>query len=131
MIERHERNPSADRAGAHASARLINSLHVTVDASLNNIKPGQSVLARISEEWTPYLREQWWPVAQQKNTLIFEQTWLPASTSRARLSALIGLVGEPFRFRRTLRNVLLIAYKAEPDAAAADDPGAAGESASA
>ena len=88
-------------------------LHVTVDASLNGIKPGQSVLVRVGEAWTPYLREQWWPVGQQKNTLIFERP----STSvyePGTIISIIGLIGEPFKFRRTLRNVLLIAYKADP-----------------
>ena len=97
--------------------RRINDTHqqlqVTVDASLIGIKPGQSVLVRIGEDWTPYLREQWWPVSQQKNSLIFER---PASDTYepGTIVSLIGLVGEPFRFRRTLRNVLLIAYRAEP-----------------
>ncbi|MEO8393300.1 MAG: hypothetical protein ABI700_09940 [Chloroflexota bacterium] len=97
--------------------RMINDthqqLHVTVDASLNGIKPGQSVLVRVGEDWTPYLREQWWPVAQQKNTLIFER---PAALvyEPGTVVSLIGLIGEPFRFRRTLRNVLLVVYHAEP-----------------
>jgi Iron-sulfur cluster binding domain of dihydroorotate dehydrogenase B len=88
-------------------------LHITVEPSLSSVKPGQSVLARVSEEWTPYLREQWWPVLQQKNTLIVERPvnirYEPGS-----IVSLIGLIGDPFRFRRTLRNVLLIAYNAEP-----------------
>ena len=88
-------------------------LHVTVDSSLSGIKPGQSVLARVSETWNPYLREQWWPVIAQKNTLIVER---PASThyEPGTVVSLIGLIGQPFRFRRTLRSVLLIAYNAEP-----------------
>lgn len=88
-------------------------LHVTVDTSLTGIKSGQSVLARVGEEWTPYLREQWWPVLQQKNTLIVER---PVSVryEPGSIVSLIGLIGDPFRFRRTLRNVLLIAYNAEP-----------------
>jgi hypothetical protein len=88
-------------------------LYVTVDASLSAIKPGQSVLARVGEEWHPYLREQWWPVAVQKNTLIFErpgaQRYEPGS-----IVSLIGAVGQPFRFRRTLRSVLLLAYASDP-----------------
>lgn len=88
-------------------------LHVTVDSSLNNLRPGQSVLARLGEDWNPYLREHWWPVAQQKNTLIVErpaeQRYEPGT-----VVSLIGVIGQPFRFRRTLRNVLLMAYCAEP-----------------
>ncbi len=88
-------------------------LYITVDSSLNDIKPGHSVLARIHEDWTPYLREQWWPVAAGNNTLIVErpseQRYEPGS-----VVSLIGTVGQPFRFRRTLRSVLLIAYASEP-----------------
>ncbi len=81
------------------------------------MKPGQSVLARAAsltgENWSPYLREQWWPVSQQKNTLIVER---PAALSYepGTVVSLIGAVGQPFRFRRTLRSVLLMAYCAEP-----------------
>jgi NAD(P)H-flavin reductase len=88
-------------------------LHVTVDASLSGVKPGQSVLVRVGESWTPYLREQWWPVSQQKSTIVFER---PASDiyEPGTVVSIIGLIGEPFRFRRTLRNVLLIAYNSDP-----------------
>ena len=90
-------------------------LHVTVDASLSGLKPGQSVLARIGEDWNPYLREHWWPVALQKNTLIIER---PSSLryEPGTIVSLIGGIGQPFRFRRTLRSVLLIAYCTEPTA---------------
>lgn len=88
-------------------------LYVTVDASLSGIKPGQSVLARVGESWNPYLREQWWPVALQKSTLIIER---PAAQryEPGTIVSLIGAVGQPFRFRRTLRSVLLLAYGSEP-----------------
>ena len=88
-------------------------LHITIDTSLSGIKPGQSLLARIGETWTPYLREQWWPVSVQKNTLIVER---PASIryEPGTVVSLIGVIGDPFRFRRTLRNVMLMAYSTEP-----------------
>ncbi|HVU10387.1 MAG TPA: hypothetical protein VHD90_03875 [Phototrophicaceae bacterium] len=88
-------------------------LHVTVDASLAAIKPGQSVLARVGEGWTPYLREHWWPVGQQKNTLIFERPG-DIHYEPGTVISLIGAIGQPFRFRRTLRSVLLIAYCTDP-----------------
>lgn len=88
-------------------------LHVTVEPALSNLKPGQSLLARLNEDWDPYLREHWWPVAQQKNTLIIERPgdlrYEPGSVVN-----LIGAIGQPFRFRRTLRSVLLMAYCSEP-----------------
>lgn len=88
-------------------------LHVAVEPSLSNIKPGQSVLARVGESWTPYLREHWWPVDVQKNILIIERPAAPHYEPGTVVS-LIGTVGRPFRFRRTLRNVLLLAYNTEP-----------------
>ncbi len=97
--------------------RRVNETHqhlfVTVDSSLTNIKPGQSLLAKLGEGWNPYLREQWFPVDQQKNMLIIER---PAGIhyEPGTIVSLIGAVGDPFRFRRTLRGVLLVAYSAEP-----------------
>ena len=97
--------------------RRVNETHqhlfVTVDSSLTNIKPGQSLLAKVGEGWNPYLREQWFPVDQQKNMLIIER---PVGThyEPGTVVSLIGAVGDPFRFRRTLRGVLLVAYNTEP-----------------
>jgi len=88
-------------------------LSVTVDPSLSDIKPGQSVLARLTDDWNPYLREQWWPVAHQKNTLIVERP-VTVRYEPGTVVSLIGAVGQPFRFRRTLRAVLLIAYDSDP-----------------
>ncbi len=88
-------------------------LHIAIDPSFGSIKPGQSVLARIGEEWTPYLREQWWPISQQKNTLIVERP-ATARYEPGTVVSLIGIIGQPFRFRRTLRNVLLLAYNTDP-----------------
>ena len=88
-------------------------IYVTVEASLSEMKPGQSVLARVGETWNPYLREHWWPVAQQKQTLIVERP-VSARYEPGTVVSLIGAVGQPFRFRRTLRSVLLIAYESEP-----------------
>lgn len=88
-------------------------LHVAVDPSLAGIKPGQSLLARVTNTWMPYLREHWWPVTVDKNTLIVER---PAADryEPGTVISLIGAIGQPFRFRRTLRHVLLVAYNTEP-----------------
>ncbi len=97
--------------------RRINETHqqisVTVDASLTGMKPGQSVLARVGDSWNPYLREQWWPAGMHKNIMTVER---PAGIhyEPGSIVSLIGAVGEPFRFRRTLRTVLLVAYNTEP-----------------
>lgn len=88
-------------------------IHVTVDSSLTSIKPGQSVLARVGEGWNPYLREQWWPVELNKNTLTIERP-VGIHYEPGTIVSLIGAVGAPFRFRRTLRSVMLMVYKTDP-----------------
>jgi hypothetical protein len=100
--------------------RRVNSeyqhLEIAVDESLLHIKPGQSLLARLEDDhsgWQPYLREHWWPVDMINNHLVVER---PASQRYApgQIVSVMGLIGEPYRFRRTLRNVLLLAYDTAP-----------------
>jgi hypothetical protein len=89
-------------------------LHLAVDDALNDLKPGQTVLARLlPERWDPYLREQWWPVEMKPNALVVER---PGSLryEPGQVVSLLGLVGQPYRYKRTLRNVLLLAYDAAP-----------------
>ncbi|MFO7320422.1 MAG: hypothetical protein DIU68_001700 [Chloroflexota bacterium] len=88
-------------------------VHLAVDPSLSALLPGQSVLARLHERWDPYLREQWWPVALANQKLIVER---PVSHvyEPGQIVDLLGIVGQPFRFRRVLRNVLLLALDTEP-----------------
>ncbi|MBE2266850.1 MAG: hypothetical protein IAE80_01375 [Anaerolinea sp.] len=99
--------------------RRINETHqhlyLAVDTSLTGIRAGQSVLARVGTEWDPYLREQWYPVDIQKNTLIVER---PATIryEPGDIVSLIGAIGQPFKFRKTLRGVLLMVYETEPTA---------------
>ncbi|HLU08420.1 MAG TPA: hypothetical protein VK003_02045 [Oceanobacillus sp.] len=97
--------------------RRVNDTHqhleLTVDSSLTQLRAGQSLLARTHETWDPYLREQWWPVNLSRNTLVVER---PANVTYepGQVVNLLGIVGQPFKFRRTLRNVLLMAYNTEP-----------------
>lgn len=97
--------------------RRVNDTHqhleLTIDVSLTQIKAGQSVLARTHTTWDPYLREQWWPVSLNKNVLMVER---PSTThyEPGQVVNLLGIVGQPFKFRRTLRSVLLMAFDAEP-----------------
>lgn len=88
-------------------------LHLAVEDYLNDLKPGQTVLARLSDRWDPYLREQWWPVEVSPNRLVVER---PASQryEPGQAVSLLGAVGQPYRYRRTLRNVLLLADDAAP-----------------
>lgn len=88
-------------------------LFLAVEQAVLQLKPGQSVLARLTSTWDPYLREHWWPVTIEKNLLVVER---PAGVRYppGEIISLLVPVGSPFRFRKTLRNVLLMAYDAEP-----------------
>jgi hypothetical protein len=88
-------------------------LDLAVDKSLSNIKPGQSLLARASLRWDPYLREHLWPVGVGSNRLVIE---CPGDVhyEPGQVISVLGPVGQPYRFRRNLRNVLLLAYDTAP-----------------
>ena len=88
---------------------LYQQLDLSVDASLTQMKAGQSLLARVGDGWEPYLRDQWWPAAISGGIVTVE---LPVGVKYepGQVVDLIGIVGQPYRFRRTLRNVLLLAY---------------------
>lgn len=96
-------------------------VELAVDEALVRIKPGQSLLVRRAndgetpEVWHPYLREQWHPVMISGNKLVIER---PAAMryEPGEIISVLGPVGQPFRFRRTLRNVLLLAYHTPPTA---------------
>jgi hypothetical protein len=92
----------------------VQRLHLAVEDSLLQIKPGQSLLARmLPERWDPYLREQWWPVGILEGQLVVER---PGNLGYepGQAVSLLGPVGQPFRYKRNLRNVLLIADHALP-----------------
>jgi hypothetical protein len=97
--------------------RQVNETHQHLDLAVEpwlvEIKPGQSVLARMTETWDPYLREQWYPVAVSKTLLTIERP-LTTTYTPGHVVDLLGVIGQPYRFRKTLRNVLLLAYNTEP-----------------
>jgi len=97
--------------------RRVNETHqqldLAVDPSLSQVKPGQYVLARVGENWRPYLREPWWYALSGKGTLTVERP-VAIDYEPGQVVSLLGAVGQPFRFRRTLRNVLLLVYETEP-----------------
>lgn len=97
--------------------KQVNQTHqhltLSVDASYNQLKPGQYTLARTHETWHPYLREAWLPVALSKGRLVVERP-LTETYESGQVVDLLGIVGQPYRFRRTLRNVLLMVYDTAP-----------------
>lgn len=90
-------------------------LELAVDEVLLKIRPGQSLLARLNERWDPYLREHWFPVNLVENKLVIERP-TTSHYDPGQIVNVMGLVGQPYRFRRSLRNVLLIAYHCPPTA---------------
>jgi len=102
--------------------RRINSdyqhLELAVDETLHNIKAGQSLLARPQQDdrytWSPYLRERWWPVALTGNHRLLIEVPLSDDYTPGQPFSILGPIGKPYRFRRSLRNVLLIAYDTPP-----------------
>lgn len=98
--------------------RRVNATHqhieLSVDASLTALKAGQALLYRPDGDGLqPYLRALWFPVALEKEILTVERP-LGEKYEPGMLVYLSGLLGKPFRFRRTLRNVLLIAHDTPP-----------------
>lgn len=84
-----------------------------IDEQLSDIKPGQSLLVRQGESWQPYLREQWWPVRISPQTLVIERPG-HIKYEPGDFVSVLGPVGAFFRFRRSLRHVLLMAYDTAP-----------------
>lgn len=88
-------------------------LELAVDESLHRLRPGHTLLVRVEDTWQPYLREHWWPVDTDGKKLVVER---PAhfDYTPGQIVDVIAPVGQPFRFRRTLRTVLLMAYDNPP-----------------
>mgnify|MGYP002713136128 CR=1 FL=1 len=88
-------------------------LELAVDESLQKIKPGQTLLIRKTDSWHPYLREHWWTIGVREKKLIVERPMTERYTPSDVIN-IMGIVGQPYRFRRSLRNVMLIAHDTTP-----------------
>ncbi len=93
----------------------VQHVELALPAVLAEMLPGQTLLVRTGSGWDPYLREQWWPVQFSGASALVER---PATSvyEPGQTLDVLGPVGEPYRFRRTLRNVLLAAYDTPPTA---------------
>lgn len=99
-------------------------LHLQIaldDPALRAIKPGQSLLARRldpddphRELWHPYLREQWWLAGFTAEGLLLVERPFSKRYHPQQEYSILGPVGQPYRFRKSLRNVLLVAYDTAP-----------------
>lgn len=86
----------------------IQQIDLSIDQALAQLKPGQSVFARLENAgWETVLREQWLPVNLQRNTLTVEMS--PADTfSPGQVVSLLSPVGRAFPARPSRSHVLLI-----------------------
>lgn len=93
----------------------VQHLELAIDDAWSRIKPGQSLLAwPANHPQDAYMRDHWWPVnIKPGNKLIIERP-LSEVYEPPQVVHVLGLVGKPYRFRRTLRNVLLIAHDTLP-----------------
>jgi len=97
-------------------------LELAVDKSLVAMRAGQAMLVRRIdkdydiENWDPYLRELWFPVAIQSGNIVAVERPARAHFIPGQLLSVIAPVGRAYRFRHKLRNVLLVAYDATPAA---------------
>jgi len=91
----------------------IQHVELAFDESFPTFKPGHTLLVRTDNSYSPYLRQQWWPVNIRKPYVVFERPISERYTPPQTLSVL-GPIGQNFKFRRTLRNVLLVAYNTAP-----------------
>ncbi len=101
-------------------SRDYQRLELAVDKSLSSMRAGQAVLARRIEKdyeiqhWNPYLRELWFPVEILNSNIIVVERPSALSYQPGQLLSLLGPIGKPFKFRRKLRNILLIVYDTPP-----------------
>jgi NAD(P)H-flavin reductase len=96
----------------------VQRLHLSIEEPLNALKPGQTVLARRvyapqPEQWQPYLREHWWPVMVKPGEMTVDRPIYPAYDPGQTYS-LLGPVGKPFAYKRTIRQVLMVAFDTLP-----------------
>ncbi len=91
----------------------IQHVELAFDETFPAFKPGHTLLVRTDDSYSPYLRQQWWPVNIHKPYVVFERPISERYTPPQTVSVL-GPIGQNFKFRRTLRNVLLVAYNTAP-----------------
>jgi len=93
----------------------VQHVELAVDSTMARIKPGQSLLVwPVNRPHHAYLRDHWWPVNIKPGDKLIIERPLSEHYESTQLINVLGLIGTPYRFRRTLRNVLLIASDTPP-----------------
>lgn len=100
--------------------RHYQRIELAVDASLTHLHAGQAVLSRRVENdyeielWNPYLRQLWFPVDIPSATSLVIERPTNIQYIPGQIFNLLGPIGQPFRFRRSLRNILFMVYHTPP-----------------
>jgi NAD(P)H-flavin reductase len=93
----------------------LQQLDLSTDPSLSQLQPGHSLFAHLLEntQFTPYLREQWFPIAVGAARVVVElppqQRYHPGQ-----VVSLLSPVGRPIPLRANVQRVLLIAHDTLP-----------------
>lgn len=93
----------------------LQQIDLSTDASLSQLQPGQSLFAHVLEntQYTPYLREQWYPIAVGAARVVVElpprQRYHPGQ-----VVSVLTPVGRPLPVRSGARHVLLIVHDTPP-----------------
>lgn len=88
-------------------------LYLSFENPLPRIKPGQTLFVETNKTHHPYMREIWWPVNIKGDFIIIERP-MHERYHIGQILDVMGYVGQPYRFRRNLKNVLLVAYNTAP-----------------
>lgn len=90
-------------------------LDLAVEPELAYIQPGQVLLARLGDSWSPYLREQWVPFGfnDEEGVLIVERPMTEAYNPGDEVN-ILGPIGAPILLKPTIRNLLLVAFDYQP-----------------
>lgn len=103
--------------------RRINADYQYIELAVDGlavVRPGESLLVRLGDAgkdtmtWEPYLREQWWPVGYVNQNVMLIERPFDNRYQPQQVVSVLGPVGAPYRFRKSLRNVLLVAYNTPP-----------------
>lgn len=93
-------------------------LELAISDVLKDIQPGQCLLVRPKamrkqRVWHPYLRKVWYPTRVSRTKITVEIIGSDRFDTGDVIDV-VGPVGKPFEYRKTLRNVMLLAYNTPP-----------------